>query len=259
MLAPLSYNVGVVGNDACFCNCAWSHICETDFLAPVYVDTTPGCLLWSTWGASLGEDKPWARAILHTKVARQANFPPKKHSTPIGGMSWAWDTFPYCIPPEFWTPCTVTLCCYAGPSASIALQNNWYGDMVVRVAVEQAAINSATPIIWVCGLTVYLIPTTRKPDGVYTDGVQGWQPLGVRHGSHTQKWPCGSVQGARDPQFLYSVGIEMNEAPDHYAKLGTSLPPSPVTPQCPCNVIRSGEPQLPPHKVWTRRCPRPHT
>ena len=72
-VAALSYNVGVVGNDACVCNCACSHICETDSLVPVCGNTTPGCPLWSTWGTSLGEDKPGARArILKTKVPRRA-------------------------------------------------------------------------------------------------------------------------------------------------------------------------------------------
>ena len=59
------------------CNCAWSHICETDSLVPVCGDTTLGSSLRSTWGASLGEDKLGARArILNTKVARRANIPP---------------------------------------------------------------------------------------------------------------------------------------------------------------------------------------
>ena len=71
-VATLSYNVGVVGNDACFCNCAWSHICETDSVVPVFGDSTPGCPLRSPWGTSLGDDKLGARArILDTKVARR--------------------------------------------------------------------------------------------------------------------------------------------------------------------------------------------
>ena len=80
-VAALSYNVGVVGNDACFCNCAWSHICETDSLVPVCGDTTPGCPPRSIWGTSLGEDNIGVRArILNPKVTRRARagqtFPP---------------------------------------------------------------------------------------------------------------------------------------------------------------------------------------
>ena len=43
ILVNLLWQLSVVGNDACFCSCALSHICETDSLVPVCGDTSPGC------------------------------------------------------------------------------------------------------------------------------------------------------------------------------------------------------------------------
>ena len=48
------------------------------------------------------------------------------------------------------------------------------------------------------------------------------------------------------------AGIAHNEASDHYAKLGTTLPlPPPQTSSSPWDVVRHGELMAPPHKVWT--------
>ena len=97
-VAALSYNVGVVSNDACFCNCAWSHICEMDSLVPVCGDTTPGCPLRSTWGTSLGEGKLGATArILTTKVACGANIPPGTHANRKSCVRTGWTR--YLTPP----------------------------------------------------------------------------------------------------------------------------------------------------------------
>ena len=47
------------------------------------------------------------------------------------------------------------------------------------------------------------------------------------------------------------VGHQYNELSDHYAKVGTLLPPPPpATCTSPWEVIREGEVTLPPHKVW---------
>ena len=77
-VAALSYNVGVVGNDPRFCNCATGLTCVK---RTVLGDTTPGCPLRSTWGTALCEATLGVRArILDTKVARRARagqtFPP---------------------------------------------------------------------------------------------------------------------------------------------------------------------------------------
>ena len=48
------------------------------------------------------------------------------------------------------------------------------------------------------------------------------------------------------------VGHQYDELSDHYAKVGTLLPPPPpATRTSPWEVIRQGEVTLPPHKVWT--------